>query len=116
MQMRVQHGNLGRPMEGRRACETFVEDTRKRVDVCAAVDRLSLDLLGRGVLRRPYERAGPCGAVRSELLDDAEVGKVRAVVRGNEDVGRLHVAVDETACMRGIEGGADLTGDAQSAA
>ena len=51
-----------------------------------------------------------------ELLHDAEVREERAVVRADEDVRRLHVAVHEPARVRGIERRCDLRDDAERTA
>ena len=106
--MRVQHRHLRGPVERRLAGERLVEHATERVDVGARVHLPALDLLGRAVLDRPDEGAGPRQPGRRELLDRTEVGEVSAVARADEDVRGLHVAVDEPACVRRVERGCDL--------
>src|SRR5206468_7907754 len=45
-------------------------------------------------------------------LGDAEVGDLHRAAAGYEHVGGLHVAVDETGAVRGVEGVGHLLGDA----
>src|SRR5439155_25880073 len=115
MEVRAQYGDFGGTMEGRLPSQAFVENAGERVHVRAAVDFASFDLLGRGVLDRADKAPGSRLAVRGEILDDAEVGEVRAIVVRDQAVRRLHVAVDEPARVRGVEGRPDLADDAERA-
>ncbi len=111
--MRLEHGELGVPCEGRPAGEAVEDHAAERVDVGARVDRASFDLLGRGVVGRPEEEAGPRRRGRAHGLREPEVAQVDMTVRlGEEDVRRLHVPVHEPGRMGGIERAPDLIGDA----
>ena len=77
------------------------------------IDFLAFDLLRCRVLDRAHEASRPGRPGGGELLDDAEVGKVGAVARTDEDVRRLHVAVHEPTGVRGVECGGDLPEDAE---
>ena len=115
MQVRVQDCDLGGSVEWRRPGQGFVQHARKGIDIGARIDLASLDLLGRGVLDRADEAARACGPVGGEVLHNAEVGEIRAIARGNEDVRRLHVAMDESTAVRRVECRANLSDDAQRA-
>ena len=86
----------------------------ERIDVGAGVDLLSPDLLGRHVVGRSDEVARlreP--SRRGRALRQAEVGEVGVLsgVRVDEDVGGLHVAMDEAVVVRRVERRADLLDD-----
>ena len=76
------------------------------------VDRLALDLLGGHVLGRAHHEArlGEVGVLGR--LGDAEVGHLHPPVAGEQDVGRLDVAVDEPGPVGGVERLGDLGGEA----
>ena len=61
--------------------------------------------------------AGPRdAAVGFDVLGQAEIRQVGMVSVGavlDEDVGRLHVAVDHASCMSGVQGAGDLCADSQ---
>jgi hypothetical protein len=83
-------------------CEHFVKDHAQAVDIGAAVDAMGR---ARGLLRRHVpRRAGDDAfgaAARSRLVEgQAEVYEDRRAVGGQEDVGRLHVAVDNEPGVR----------------
>jgi hypothetical protein len=105
--------HLGRSHEGDDAREAFVEQAAEAVHVGARVDRIAADLLRSRVVDGPQQvtvgRAGVGCA-----LHEAEVGQVdvlAAVAVVEEHVRRLHVAMDEPACVRGVERGRHLGGD-----
>src|SRR5215213_747751 len=82
-------------VEGRRAGEHLVEDDAEAVDVRARVYVRALGLLWRDVLGRAV--VGPrVGLLRPGELDDAEVCNFDAVIRSDEHVGRLQVAVNQS--------------------
>src|SRR5207249_4979213 len=92
------HVRDGGATERRRAGEGVPADEAERVEVAASVHRLATGLLGAHVLGGAYDLAGAGGAQR---LRDAEVGDEGAaggVVE--QDVVRLHVAVDHAARVR----------------
>ena len=97
--------------ERRLAAERLVEHGPEGVDVGAGVDRAALDLLRGQVLHRAEQlrRAGQVGLV--EDLGDAEVGDEDPAVVGQQDVRRLHVAVDDARLVGAREGGGDLGAD-----
>ena len=88
--------------------EHLVEHAAERIDVSASIHRPTLDLLRRDVVRGSDPGAGLCEAPRrSELLGEPEVGQVDLLVGGrsaDQDVGRLDVAVHQSALVRRVEG------------
>ena len=88
--------------------EHLVEHAAERVDVSASVHGPTLDLLRRDVVRGPDPGAGPGEAPRrSELLGEPEVGQVdllAGALSADQDVGRLDVAVHQSALVRRFEG------------
>ena len=93
-----------RPDERAHAREHLVDDARQRVDVAAPVDvGVAVGLLGAHVQRSTAHDAG----VRLRVVDgglegarDAKVGEHRLPRAVEQDVLRLHVAVDQTARVR----------------
>ena len=91
-----------------------VEQHAEGIDVGGGSDRLALHLLRGGELRR--ERAasvqGERGALPRSLLvqqlRDAEVQQLHDAVAGDQDVGRLDVAVDDQIRVRVLDGAHDL--------
>ena len=88
--------------------EHLVEHAAERIDVSASIHRPTLDLLRRDVVCGSDPGAGPGQAPgRSQLLGEPEVGQVDLLVRalsGDQDVGRLDVAVHQSALVRRVEG------------
>jgi hypothetical protein len=76
------------------------------------IDRLAECLLGTHVGDRPDDAAGLREA-RVRQLGDAEVENLHIAVRGQHDVGRLHVAVDDAAVVRLAKASRHRGGDAQ---
>ena len=121
----VNHG--GRPHK------RLVQHQTQGVDVGAGVDRLAFELFGRHVLRRAQYRADPgqVGGVAGVVggLGDAEIrdvgpaqhppGTVRpgagggAAIAGQEDVGRLDVAVHDADLVRLGQRRSHLAADGQ---
>ncbi len=83
--------------------QELVEDDAEGKEVAPAVDHLARDLLRRHVVRRPEKLPG-LGQARGLDLRDAEVGDLHRAVGGDDDVRGLHVAVDDAAPVRVIEG------------
>jgi hypothetical protein len=112
VQVGEDHRQLALPVERTYSRETFEEDATERVDVRAAVDLSTLDLLGRDVVDRADEIAIRRQAPgRREMTSETEVANVRLLSFGfvaDKDVRRLHVAVHEPGCVRGIERLGDL--------
>ena len=89
--------------ERRTAGKHLEQDRAGREEVAARVDGLAGDLLGRHVPRRAHQRC-PCASVPSAVAErsselrprEAEVEQLHAV-RGQEDVRRLEVAMDDAA-------------------
>ncbi len=108
--MREDHRDVRLAPERRLAREAFVEHAAERVDVGASVDVVAGDLLGRDVVDRPHQVAvvADPGLV-GDPLREAEVGEVGMVgavgagARVEQDVGRLHVPVDEAARVGRVE-------------
>ncbi len=107
--------------EGGLAGEHLVDDGAEREDVGALVDLVVLAgrLLGRHVLRRAEQRGLlRLDGLRAADLGDAEVEDLRDIddavldlLRHEEDVLRLEVAVDDAFAVRGGERAADLAED-----
>ena len=91
------------------------QDAAERVDVGAGVDPLAADLLGGDVAERadPAARARRAARARMRLVSPKSVRY--AWSPAEQDVGRLDVAVDEPARVRGVERGRDLRDDVRGA-
>jgi hypothetical protein len=108
----VEDGRLGGTGKGGLAGEGFVEEAGERVLIGPPVDVLPLDLLRGDVGGRAQREAGlEAGRLVGEAAGEPEVGQVDVTVVCDEDVGRLDVAVDESARVGGVQGGSDLPGD-----
>jgi hypothetical protein len=89
--------------------ERFVEDHPQGVDVRAAVDvTIARELLWRHVAGRAEDLPRLRERLASVDLRDPEVEQlhlhgVGALLRDEEDVVRLEVAVDHAGAMRGVE-------------
>ena len=85
-------------LEWRTAGEHLVKDRTQGVDVGRRTDvpALPARLLGGHVAGRAHDLAGlGVAVVRVDPLGQAEVGDLGRAVRGEQDVGRLQVAVDD---------------------
>ena len=111
-QMCLEHEEVALAGERGATGEAVEEDTAERVDVGTPVDRKALDLLRRCVVDGPEERARAASALWTRPLGEPEVAEVE-VASGlrDEDVRRLHVAVEQSFGVRGIERATDLLGD-----
>ena len=103
-----QSRRVARPLERGRPRQRVVEDAAQRVDVGADGRLVALHLLGRQVVGRPDHLAGLRQPRLRLGLGQAEVGQVDVLVRVEQDVARLDVAVDQPARVGGVE----RTGDA----
>ena len=90
--------------EGRPPRQALEEEAPEGVHVCATVDRAAFDLLGRQV-RGGAERATVTGlcALLPEAACEPEVGEVHVLVRVEQHVRGLHVAVHEALRVRSVE-------------
>jgi hypothetical protein len=88
------------------AGEALVQHEAQRVEVGSPVETATAHLLRGEVFGRPHHDvvAGQVVPGAVEPLGDAEVGEQDAAVRGDEDVPRLDVAVDEPGVVGGVEG------------
>jgi hypothetical protein len=114
--------DVGGALERDRAGEAVEQDAAQGVDVGAAVEGAALDLLGGDVGDGAHELVGGGeGGLRllgAHLLDEAEVAQVAVAVgarraRGEEDVGRLDVAVDQPTGVGGVQRAGHLGHDSQ---
>ena len=92
--------------------QALVQQAGERVQVGAAVHRLAFELLGCEVGGRA-ERAAvqQRAALVDEAAGEAEVCDVHVLAGVEQDVGRLHVAVDEAARVRRVQRARDLRAD-----
>ena len=91
-----------------------VEHAAQAEQVAPLIDRLAAGLLGRHVLRRAGDDAGLRQAGVVGRAGEAEVGQLHPLdAVGQEDVGRLHVAVNEPLGMGGGQPGGGLHADAE---
>ena len=105
------------PVERRASGEEHVEQRAQRIDVgpCVDVQGAELRLLGAHVLERPYEGADfrvhrAIGEPLVQRLGHAEVDHLRhrlAVLRRDQHVGRLDVAMDDPLLVRVLDRVAD---------
>ena len=94
--------------EERRASGERVEERRaERVQIGGGPDRRAADLLG-GHVRDGAEEAPGLGLAEVGQVGAAEVAQLGVAGGVVEDVGRLHVAVDDAALVRGAEGGEQI--------
>ncbi len=84
------------------SAEHFVEHDAEAVDVRAAVDAMSFprDLLGRHVGRRAGNDAQFVAAGRRVVECQSKIDQHGIAVRGHQDVGRFHVAMNGELGMR----------------
>jgi hypothetical protein len=110
---RLEHGGHGAAIEGRLPGEPPVEDRPDAVDVTggALLGDLARRLLGGHVAGRAEHLARPREPRAADLAGEAEVGEPRAPRALDEDVGRLHVAVDDPVRVGVVERERDLSGD-----
>jgi len=110
LQVREHRGGDGVAHVRRLAGERRVQDAAQRVDVRARVDPARLQLLGRRVVdgAQPAPDLGQLRVGRLQACE-AEVGQVHVLAATVEQhVGRLDVAVHETAAVRGVQRGGHL--------
>ena len=91
------------------AGEQLVQHGAEGVHVGRRGHRLATDLLGRGVLRRHHPHAA-LGLVVLAIhqLGDAEVEQLGLAVRGDQDIGRLEVAMDDEVLVGVAHGVTDV--------
>ena len=110
--MGVDERQLALALERALSCQALVEHATERIDVGAPVDLPARDLLGRDVVEGADEAAVAGQAAHGcDVAGKAEVAHVRALAvgaRGDEDVGRLDVAMNEIGGMGGVERVRDL--------
>ena len=94
------------------AGEHLVHDGAGGEEVGARRDGRGLDLFGRHVVRRADERTRG-GEARMQRPRDAEVGDLGRSFGGEEDVGRLDVAMDDAFRVRVGEAAQQIGGDAE---
>ena len=121
-QVGEQDGLAGPARERRLAGQALVEDAAEGVAVGAAVHRAAGGLFGGRVPGGAEERPGAAeGAVVAVGPGQAEVDQVDVLGvavqdrRGEQDVARLDVAVDQAAGVGGVQGPGHLVEDGQGA-
>lgn len=95
--------------QGRLAGEHLDEGDAEGPDVCLAVVRAPLDHLGGHPVGRADERVSP--QIGQHLAGDAKVADLDAALGGDQDVGGLYVAVDDSISVEVGEGLQDLPCD-----
>ena len=88
---------------GQVAGQELVGQHAERVDIGGRRDRLAEHLLGRGVFARHHRRlrAGEPGLGSGfEQLGDAEIEQLHGAFVGDQDVGRLEIAMDDEIAVR----------------
>ena len=113
LEVGVDHGHVGDPRERDRPRERLEQHAAEPVDVGPSVDVVAANLLRRDVVDGADEMTVGRPTV-GDALRQPEVGEVdvlAAVLAVEEDVRRLHVAVDEPASMRRVQGVGDLARD-----
>ena len=105
--MGVEHRGLGLVRERHLAGQRLVEHGGERVEVAGRADGLTADLLRRRVVEGAEVLARQRRAAVAGALRQPEVGQVGAVAV-DEDVLRLHVAVDEPRAVGGVERGRNV--------
>src|SRR5205085_1967968 len=89
------------------------QQNAERIDVAGGGDRLSPDLFRTRIVRRHRAQAGHCRReslrvkLRLQQLGNAEVQQLRHAFRGDENVARLEVAMDDEVLMRVVHRAAD---------
>ena len=116
--MRPQDRNVRIPPVWRGPGQALEEHTAEGIDVNAGVDLPAFDLLGRHVVDGSDELTGSgYAAARLDVLRQTEVRKVCMVLpirpRLDEDVRRLHVAMDQPPGVRCVQGAGHLCSDPQ---
>ncbi len=98
------------PVERDTARDHLIERDAEGVDIGSCVRKAASDLLRRAVVDRTHrvcaDRVGGCRA------RDAEIRDLDLSVCGNDDILRLHIAVNDALVMGGRKAHADLNGDA----
>ena len=97
---------------GRASREQLIEHDAERIHVARGRHAIAAHLLGARVFGREAvlpgaRRAGALFAFRHQHRRDPEVEQLRLTLGGDEDVGRLHVAMDHQMLMRVGQGVAD---------
>ncbi len=93
------------------AGDALVEHDAEREDVAAEVELVAQDLLRAHVARRAHAGAGLGQVAQRVVAGDAEVHQLHLALVGDDDVGRLDVAVDDAAEVRVVERTRDLQRD-----
>ena len=109
-----QHAVARLGAERRPAGTHRVEHAAQAEQVAPLIDRLAAGLLRRHVLRRAGDDAGLRQAGVVGRAGEAEIGQLHPLdAVGQQDVGRLHVAVNQPLGMGGGQPGGGLHADAE---
>ena len=114
---RLRHppGNFHRRRAGRRerrlAGEAPVQHSAQAVEVGPDVGQVGVLGLLRGHVFERAEQHARLGEPLADVLGQAEVEQLGVVALGDQDVGRLDVAVDEATGVGGRQGRRDLVGE-----
>ena len=124
-QNRRDDGSGGVALEGSASGERLGQHSPEAEDVATRVDRMAMCLLRRHVAGGSYEalaagerRAGCLmgRVVVADQLGDAEVEDLGVAAVGDDDVGRLEIAMDDARRVSSAERLADVDADADDVA
>ena len=116
-EMSVEDGDLGRISKGERSRQRLEQEASQCVDVGAAVDLVSTDLLRRHIIHRSHQAPVSWLTIRS-TLGQAEIGKVRVLAPSllvEQNVRGLHIPVHEPRCVGRVESICNLDCDCNRA-
>ncbi len=119
VQNRVDHLDGRRAGERLRSGRHFVDDRPEREEIAAVIDRVAEQALRRHVVGRAEDAAGRGEAAARFLIEvddrrlfgQAEVEQLHDAALGDEDVGGLHVAMNDALLVRRVERIGDLDGE-----
>ena len=117
----VRHHTGRRSPERQHAGRHLVEHDAEREQIASRVDPCAAHLLGRHVHHRPQRRSragemripgdrrdGGCAGDDRIELGETEVEQLGVSARGDEDVARLDIAMNDAGTVRGVERIGDL--------
>ena len=119
VQNRVDHLDGRRAGERLRSDGHFVDHRPEREEIAAVIDRVAEQPFRRHVVGRPEDAAGRGEAAARFLIEvgdrrlfgESEVEQLHDAALGDEDIGGLHVTMNDTLLVRRVERIGDLDGN-----